>query len=586
MYIAVIQNNPYVGALKGNMCKALESIDALAASAYPPDLVVFGAYALTGCPLAGLQFSDSFAFESLEVARMFMEKASLPTLVGTILPRPIPQEMTFICEAEVLFCKGEESNVLGFVDYSDNWEDDRYASSITTMIDGHVVSVLLDDYPDAQDDFSDSEIVVMMLAKEYRGTNTMFTASERLGYLRGFAQKNDVWVVVANMVGAQDTSVFDGASLVLRPDGSVVDAVEPFVEGVITCNLDLSKPKGDPAAQKGAIAGAGEHIIKPLLPYEADWKAMELFIRDYVHKNGFEDVVLGLSGGLDCAVVAALACDALGPGHVHGVMMPGPFSSKGSVDDSLALAANLGIETLRMPIDEPFKVFRDALMEVRGTEGSQLALQNIQPRIRMAYLMQLCNTYGWLLLNTSNKSEAAMGYSTLYGDAAGAISPLGNIYKTDVYGLARWRNQRRRIIPQAILDKAPSAELYEGQTDEDSLPAYAVLDRVLKLHIEEGLGVDQILAYTAQDPDEEGLDSQTVEGILAAVRAAEHKRRQAPPAPTLGYIDMNMDRDWPMTNGFVDTHRHSGILLSAQLSASMDLLDNWGKPQGWDFLAN
>lgn len=568
-----------------NVEKALEYIDALSASPYPPDLVVFPANALTGCPLAGLQFSDSFAAATFEAARMIMEKASLPTLIGSLVPRPLPEDITFICEQEVLFCKDGTGKALGFVDYGDEWEFGNYASSITMDIEGHAVSVLLDDYPAGDDDFTSSEIVIMMLAKEYRGTDTMFTASEQRGYLRSFAKKNKVWVVVANLVGAQDTSVFDGASLVLRPDGSVASALTPFIEGVITCNMNLSLPKQDLEARLDTALEA-DYLVKPLLPYEADWKALELFIRDYVHKNGFTDVVLGLSGGVDSAVVATLACDALGAGHVHGLLMPGPFSSPGSIDDSRALAQNLGMQTYTMPIDEPLEAFNAAFMHAMGEQGSFLAEQNIQPRIRMTYLMQLSNSYGWLLLNTGNKSEAAMGFTTLYGDAAGGLSPLGNIYKTDVYGLANWRNEKTRVIPQEILTKAPSAELYEGQTDQDSLPPYPLLDHILKLHIEEGLGVDQIMAYAAQDPEGEDLESKLVEQIVDQVRVSEHKRRQAPPSPTLGYVDMNLDRDWPLTNGFNDSYHDTDALFDSRQAGFIDMINRWEKPGGWDFLAN
>jgi NAD+ synthetase len=514
-----------------------------------------------------------------------MQRASLPTLIGTLIPRPLEEIMGFVSEPEVLFCREGSGGALGFVDTSNDWSSSHYASSITTVLDGHTVSVLLDDYPEPDDDFSDSELVVLMLAKDYHGTNTMFTASEQLGFLRQFARRNRVWVLVANLVGAQDGTVYDGASVVLRPDGSIAEAAEPFVEQVITCNLAVGSPAPSTPATGSLAAGIeDDHLIKPLLPYEADWRALELCIRDYVTKNGFTDVVIGLSGGIDSAVTATLAVDALGAEHVHGVLMPGPHSSPGSVADATALAESLGIKTLTMPITGPLEAFRALSQEVLEQEGSFLARQNIQARIRTINLMHLSNTFGWLLLNTGNKSEAAMGFSTLYGDTAGALAPLGNVYKTDVYGLALWRNERSAVIPSAILEKAPSAELYDGQTDQDTLPPYELLDRILRLHIEDGLGVDQILEFARQEPDGEKIEKELVERVLDTVRSAEYKRRQEPLAPPLGYLDMGTDRNWPITCGFKDHHRD--LKPDIGLGDYLTMIRSWKRPEGWDFLAN
>ncbi|MDR1015583.1 MAG: NAD(+) synthase [Coriobacteriales bacterium] len=574
MYVAIVQNNPTVGALRANAAQVLETLDALAASAYPPDLVVLPSCALTGAPLDGLCHSDAFMAEALDVARLFMEKAPLPTLVGTLLPVPLEEGAGFIGEPEVLFCRDGEGTPLGFIDPPGQWEPLRYTSSVTVSLDGQTVSVLLDGPPEPTDDFTASDIVIVMLAKEYQGTDTMFTASDQLGYLREVARRNDAWVLAVNLVGAQDDVVYDGASVALAPDGSVVEAAGPFVEQVLSFNIGLERRPGNEEGR----------LVRPLLPYDADWRALGLCIHDYVRKNGFTDVVIGLSGGIDSAVTAALACDALGAGHVHGVLMPGPYSSEGSVLDATALAANLGIETLSLPIDGPLAAFSALYREVLGQEGSFLARQNIQARIRAVHLMQLSNTFGWLLLNTGNKSEAAMGFSTLYGDTAGALAPLGNTYKTDVYGLAHWRNGRSPVIPVEILEKAPSAELYEGQKDQDSLPPYEVLDRILGLHIEDGLGVDQILEYSRQVPDGTALTEDLVATVLDTVRRAEFKRRQEPLAPVLGTLDMGIDRDWPITNGFTDHSR--GLVPDGRPEEYLEMVRGWKRPEGWGFLAN
>jgi NAD+ synthase (glutamine-hydrolysing) len=589
MYIALAQTNPTVGAFSLNAEKALALIDELAKSAYPPDLVIFPAYALSGTPLDGLAYSDALAEESLSTARDFIARASLPTIIGSVLPRPLEEMSAFVCEPEVLYCKDGKGGALGFVDIENSWSQDSYAANVTIVVDGTTISVLLDDYPESVDDYADSALVVLMLSKEYQGTNSMFTASQQLNYLRGFAKESASWVVVANLVGAQDSYVFDGASVILDNKGRVVKAAEPFVEQLITCNLALESPFAASASSAAESAHANapskdRQLIKPLLPYEADWKALCLAVGDYVGKNGFSDVVIGLSGGIDSAVTAALAVDALGAERVHGVLMPGPFSSEGSITDAAALAENLGIETHTMPIGKPFETFKEVSLDTLGQEGSFIAQQNLQARIRTIYLMHLSNTFNWLLLNTGNKSEAAMGFSTLYGDTAGAFAPLGNVYKGDVYELAAWRNNQKALIPPSILQKAPSAELYDGQEDQDSLPPYDVLDRILRLHIEDGLGVDQILAYANNEVETDPLEPELVQQVLDTVRKAEYKRRQEPLAPMLGYNDLGFDRNWPITNGFVD-HARSRSAASDILNY-LTLIHSWPKPDGWSFFSN
>ncbi len=594
MYIAIVQNNPVVGDIRGNSERILESLDSLMNSLYPPDLVIFPAHALTGSPVKGLETSDAFAGECLAGAHNLIAKASLPTLIGTMIPQPLADEMGFTNEPEILYCKDGAGGALGFVDVNNDWPYDQYASSITVLLEGHTVSILQDEYPENNDDFSECDAIILMLSKEYRGTNTMFTASSQVSYIKSIAKKNNAWVIVANLVGAQDATVFDGASLVVNQKGDVVVAAKPFEEDVISFNINFDVGKSPDATSSSIEATTnnaeqdllhiGTQIIKPLLPYEADWKALCLFVKDYVSKNGFSDVVLGLSGGLDSAVTAAIACDALGSERVHGVLMPSEISTEESLTDAKELAELLGIKTYEIPINKAVAAFEDLSIAAIGNPGSELARQNIQSRMRMLILMHLSNTYGFLLLNTTNKSECAMGYSTLYGDTAGAISPLGNIYKTDVYGLASWRNERSFVIPQNSIDKEPSAELSVGQKDTDSLPPYDILDHILRMHVEEGLGVDQILEYTAHNAFAQALTSDLVKDVLNKVKNAEFKRRQEPLAPTLGYVDMNEDRNWPVTNGFND--RDDLVVSDFDADSYLSMIESWKMPDGWDFLAN
>jgi len=290
--------------------------------------------------------------------------------------------------------------------------------------------------------------------------------------------------------------------------------------------------------------GADEALIAdPEESTEILWHALSLALHDYVTKNKFSDVVLGISGGIDSALTATLAVDALGAEHVHGVLLPGPFSSSGSITDAEALARNLGIDIQTVSIDRAYDAFKGALAEVCGGEVSGLGLENMQARIRMVDLMTISNCNGWLLLNTGNKSEAAVGFSTLYGDTAGAFAPFGDIYKTQIYELAKWRNEDGAPIPTEIIDKPPSAELYEGARDEDRIPPYDVLDAIVSRHVEGGRSMADLIL--------EGFDGDLVQSVLEKVAQSEFKRRQEPLAPEVSGASFRF-RDWPITNRYVE----------------------------------
>jgi NAD+ synthase (glutamine-hydrolysing) len=581
-------------------------IDELATLAYPPDLVVFPAFALSGAELGGLVAHNAFAAEALDVARSFIQKASLPTLIGTVLPRPALAGTRFVCEEEVIFASGGKGNTLGFLDMYTTTEMQEYVESIQIKLHGLTLSVVLDDFIDPSAHYSDSDAIISLIARPYQETNGLLTSSSQIDSLRTDALSNRAWVVVASLCGGEDSFVYEGASLVMAPDGSVVDSAPPFEEYVFTANLTKHDESPDAASTgeaQGARSGArgkkgrpnlpearkqDRKRILPLLPYEATWRALEAGVRDYVRKNGFTDVVLGISGGIDSAVVATLAADALGAEHVHGVLMPSPYSSEGSVADAEALAAHLGLKTVVFPITSPFQNFLAESEAILGTQGSDTALQNLQARIRTVILMHLSNSYGWLLLNTGNKSEAAMGYSTLYGDTAGALAPLGAVYKTDVYGLANWRNSRTLAIPQAILNKEPSAELYPGQKDTDRLPPYDTLDQILRLHLEENLGVDEILEFFSSYPIETNIDTNLVLEVLHEVSHAEFKRRQEPMAFQFDGVNLNEHRVWPVTNGFEDHSRD--IIAPTEIINYLSMMyrevNPGGRSGGLNFLDN
>jgi NAD+ synthase/NAD+ synthase (glutamine-hydrolysing) len=335
------------------------------------------------------------------------------------------------------------------------------------------------------------------------------------------AAKYGIPIVVANQAGGNDDIIFDGRSCAFDRTGRLFARAKGFQEDVIVVDL---------ASGEGAIA---EDDFEP----EAEiWNALVLGVRDYVRKTRFTKVLLGLSGGIDSALTAAIAADAVGPENVLGVMMPSAYSSAGSIGDSVALARNLGIPTRTLPIGEIMCSYETALAEAFRGFPPDVTEENIQSRIRGNLLMALSNKYGSLLLTTGNKSEMAVGYCTLYGDMNGGLAVIADLPKMMVYRVARWRNRRGADIPDAIFTKPPSAELRPDQTDQDSLPPYELLDRILELHIEESQSADEII--------KRGFDEKTVLRIVRLVRTAEFKRRQA--APVLKVTSRAFGAGWRM----------------------------------------
>ncbi len=336
-------------------------------------------------------------------------------------------------------------------------------------------------------------------------------------------------VAYVNQVGGQDELVFDGGTHVMDASGVLLARAPMFDTG--DCVVDMAGACGEVAPLPEAV--------------EQMRRALVMGVRDYVMRNGARDVLVGLSGGIDSALVAALACEALGPEHVLGVLMPSPFSSEHSVTDALALAENLGIETVTLPIEAPVAAVEKLLagpFSEWGLTGFDVTEENIQARMRGLLLMAISNKTGRMLLSTGNKSEMAVGYATLYGDMAGGFAALKDVYKTEVYALARHLNREREVIPRHVLEKPPSAELRPGQKDSDSLPDYAVLDEILRAHVELGQSVADIVAR--------GFDESVVRAIIRMLYRAEYKRRQAPPGVKITRKAFGRDRRYPITHGF------------------------------------
>jgi NAD+ synthase (glutamine-hydrolysing) len=361
-------------------------------------------------------------------------------------------------------------------------------------------------------------------------------------------------IAYVNLVGGQDELVYDGDSLVVGPDGMLLARAPMWEQGLVTVDLDLPTGAGELVGDVDAKDGTTMHVDRvvlsadpmpayaPVVPGiaarlgdEAEvWGALVTATRDYVDKNGFGSVVVGLSGGIDSAVVATIACDALGPDRVHVVGMPSPWSSQGSVEDARALADLQGLHWQLLPIAPMVQAY-EATTEITG-----LALENLQARVRGTLLMALSNQHGHLVLTTGNKSELATGFSTLYGDSAGGFAPLKDVPKTLVWALARWRNTVSPAIPPASIDKPPSAELAPGQLDSDRLPPYEVLDALLDAYVERDLGRSELVLA--------GFDAALVDRVLRLVDLAEYKRRQYPPGPKITSRAFGRDRRLPITS--------------------------------------
>ena len=362
--------------------------------------------------------------------------------------------------------------------------------------------------------------------------------AERLDICRDRALESGAWIVYVNAVGGQDELVFDGGSMVVSPQGELAHHAATFEEDLLVVDV---RPLED-----GAWWAVAQGEARPPWPEDPEevYRALVLGVRDYVRKNGFGEVVIGLSGGIDSALVAAIAADALGPEAVRVLAMPSRYSSPESVEDAVDVARRLGIRIDEIPIDEVFGSYLGTLEGALVGTASGVAEENLQARIRGNLLMALSNRFGSLVLATGNKSEYAVGYATLYGDMAGGFAPIKDVPKTLVYELARWRNARDGAppIPQRVIDKPPSAELRPNQRDTDSLPPYEVLDPVIEAYVEEDRSPGEI--------EGDGFDPELVERVVAMIDRAEYKRRQAPPGVKITPKAFGRDRRLPITNRY------------------------------------
>ena len=530
MRIALAQINATVGDLDGNLERCLAAVET--ARVAGAELVVLPELALTGYPPEDLLGKPHFLEGAARNLEAFGRRAAIPAVVGcaagTVGALSNVAALARSGHVERVYRKRELPNYGVF-------DEERYfeAGERDEIVDlGGVPSALTvcEDVwvPATVERLSAAgvRLVVNISASPFHTGK----GGDREAMLRDRARTAGAWLAYCNLVGGQDELVFDGRSVVIAPDGTVVARGASFGEDLVVADID---PDGTVGSGSAAPLVSGEEEV---------YRALVVGLGDYARKNGFTDVTLGLSGGLDSALVAAVAADALGAGHVHGVLMPGPYSSEGSLTDARALAANLGIDAIEIPITGTVESFADTLAPVFGDLPPDVTEENLQARVRGTVLMALSNKFGWLVLATGNKSEISVGYATLYGDMVGGFAPIRDVFKTRAYALARWRNAAGPAIPEATLLKPPSAELRPDQTDQDSLPPYEVLDAILAGYVEQDRSIADLVAA--------GHDEATVRAVVRMVDRAEYKRRQGPPGTRVTPKAFGRDRRMPITNGF------------------------------------
>jgi NAD+ synthase (glutamine-hydrolysing) len=543
--VAGAQLDLVVGDLSGNEERIAEAMAW--AEEVEADVLLLPELAVTGYPPEDLVLRRSFVDEAIAtVGRLARRSGRVTSVVGFVdraiaggrafddaVTRPIANAAAVITGGEVI---GVYHKVL-LPNYG-VFDEDRYFAAglepdrIFTIGQAPVgVSICEDiwlpDGPPTLQARAGARILLNINASPFhRGK-----ASDRERMLAQRAQAAGVPLVYLNLVGGQDELVFDGASLVVAADGTILHRSPQFEEDHFVVDVPFA----------GEAATGGE--VAPLLDQpEEVYRALVVGLGDYVRKNGFSDVVIGLSGGIDSALTAVIAVDALGPEHVWGVGMPSRYSSDHSVADARALASHLGIRLDLISIDGVFQAYLDTLAGVFAGREPGLAEENLQARARGAVLMAISNAYGPIVVATGNKSEMAAGYSTLYGDMVGGYAVLKDVFKTLVYDLARWRNRDGEVIPWSSIEKPPSAELRPNQKDSDSLPPYELLDQVLERYIEDDQGVDQIVAA--------GFDQDLVHRVALLVDRNEYKRRQSAPGVKITTKAFGKDRRLPITNRY------------------------------------
>src|SRR3954454_8121241 len=585
--VALAQIDPTVGDLDGNAEKIRAGIDR--AREAGAQLVVFPELALTGYPLEDLLIKTHFLRRTSERLEELAEASEgIVALVG------YPQLRDDVYNACAVLSEGRVQAVYQKT-YLPNYgvfDEQRYfqQGSEPALIEDDGIPIgltICEDIwqtgpPASSEALACAQVIANLSASPYHAGK----GREREQMLAQGARDNVAEMGFCNLVGGQDELVFDGHSVVLDQDGTIVARAPQFEEAFTVASLDLgavttrrlqdarhrdavyaermrgdapvatiarlaARPVREPVAvggdgPDGSPRGGGMGGPKSELKDDLDevYSALVLGVRDYVDKNGFKQVVFGLSGGIDSALVALVAVDALGPDRVTCVVMPSPYSSSETQDDARAIARNLGTDCIDLRIEEPMQAFERVLAESFKDSEPDITEENLQARIRGNLIMALSNKFGWLVLTTGNKSEMSVGYATLYGDMAGGFAVLKDVFKGTVYRLVEWRNQQAgsELVPHSVIERPPSAELRYEQRDDQSLPPYDVLDAILEGYVEQDLDAEELGAR--------GLDEDEVRRVIRMVDLAEYKRRQAPPGIRISSKAFGRDRPLPITNRY------------------------------------
>ncbi|NLS76969.1 MAG: NAD+ synthase [Chloroflexi bacterium] len=573
--VALAQANSTVGDLAGNERKAIGFIQRAQQAA--ADLVLLPEMFLTGYPPEDLLLKPHFVSANMaRLESLARQVRGITAIVG------LAHYDGDLYNAAALLHDGQVRGIY-HKSYLPNYgvfDEERYFQRgqdlLLFRLHGATIGISICEdiwYPGAPSEdlaLAGAQMIVNISASPYHQGK----GAARHRMLATRAADNIAAVAFCNLVGGQDELVFDGDSAIFDERGEFLARGRQFEEDLVVADVDLDsvlrRRLHDPRQRRDHLAWPRERIrivelegsdspakpplppcnVQPLDPVAEVYQALVLGTRDYIRKNGFRQVVIAISGGVDSALTACIAADALGPENVTGVFMPSQYSSTDSREDAEALARHLGIKYLSIPITETFAAYRGMLAEALAGTKPDITEENLQARIRGNVLMALSNKFGWLVLTTGNKSEMSVGYCTLYGDMAGGFAVIKDVPKMLVYALSRYRNTVGEAIPQRTLERAPTAELRPNQKDEDSLPPYALLDGILREYVEEGKSAAQIAAL--------GYDPTTVQEVIAMVDRSEYKRRQAPPGVKITHLAFGKDRRQPITNRYRDGSAASG----------------------------
>ena len=562
--ISMAQINPIVGDLAGNRDKIIDAIKS--AKKLNADIVALPELAVTGYPPEDLLLKPRFVKDSIEILKEIQRATrGIVAIVGFV-----DSSRDCLFNAAAILTQGKHIYTYRkiFLPNYGVFDEYRYFSPggrcPVLIVKGVGVGVNIcediwyEEGPARVQALAGAEVIVNINASPYHKGK----GKERLKMLSERAKENGLVISYTNTVGGQDELVFDGQSVVIDRNGKVIARARQFEEELLTVDIPARGdmiPFPDDREQFSEFmdyvplseqpAGTKKKLplgrpIKPLSECEEVYHALVLGTRDYMRKNGFTSAVIGLSGGIDSSLVAAVAVKAMGKENVFGVYMPSQYSSNESSDDAHDLARNLGIRILEIPIKQTFESYLTTLRREFAKTKTGVTEENLQARIRGNILMALSNKFGWLVLTTGNKSEMSVGYATLYGDMAGGFAVIKDVPKTLVYEVSRCVNKLagKTVIPRRVMTKAPTAELRPNQKDSDSLPLYSELDPILKAYVEDDRERDEIIRM--------GFDRKTVERVIRLVDASEYKRRQAPPGVKITPRGLGKDRRYPITNRY------------------------------------